>query len=509
MKKLIFSFVIIVLAIPQISLAVYDNDNTCDANLVTPVVSATENDNSITLSWEEINHDDLNGYKVVISKEDEAPVYPANGYLKWITNTSITSQEINNLSSYKNGDFGYYFEEGEDYYFSITAVYGCGEKVAGNVLHLTYPGDSIACTADVKECPDGTYVSRVAPSCNFAECPNNNDTNDNYDDSEDTTTNVSHPVPVVTAQSEETGVKLSWNKINDDRFTGYKVVVSKSTKNPKYPDHGYARYITNSNTTSFLLDNSSEYVRGDFGGFLKPGEDYYFSITALYGNVRVAGNSIELVYNGPGHNVKPEPKKDPIVVYKEKAKLLRADGLGDILAELKELRDIVKEQQNEIKYLRSLIVDFKDIAQNVQDSLNNFITYGVDENTQKLGAGERAAVIYSFKSAFKKLPETDEEMADAIKIANGRWPSKTNEAAEHRAKIEFKKIYLRDADMSNPNDNAAVTVMAYGLRQKAENRNLDSEREGIKTFKYIYGSTPDSTEDWNIMQAITYSGATR
>jgi len=24
---------------------------------------------------------------------------------------------------------------------------------------------------DVKECPDGSFVSRVAPSCEFAPCP--------------------------------------------------------------------------------------------------------------------------------------------------------------------------------------------------------------------------------------------------------------------------------------------------------------------------------------------------
>ena len=63
--------------------------------------------------------------------------------------------------------------------------------------------------------------------------------------------------------------------------------------------------------------------------------------------------------------------------------------------------------------------------------------------------------------------------------------------------------------MDDPGDNAAVTVMAYGLRQKAENRNLESEKKGINTFKNIYGYHPASTEDWNIMQAITYSGAAR
>jgi hypothetical protein len=29
----------------------------------------------------------------------------------------------------------------------------------------------VMCTADVKECSDGTYVARVPPSCEFAPCP--------------------------------------------------------------------------------------------------------------------------------------------------------------------------------------------------------------------------------------------------------------------------------------------------------------------------------------------------
>jgi hypothetical protein len=117
--------------------------------------------------------------------------------------------------------------------------------------------------------------------------------------------------------------------------------------------------------------------------------------------------------------------------------------------------------------------------------------------------------MHSFKAAFKKLPETEDELSDAIKIANGRWPSMTNEEAEKLAKKQFEKIYKHIADMDNARDNAAITVMAYGLRQKAENRNLESEKSGIKIFKDIYGHVPSSTEDWNIMQAITYSGASR
>ncbi|MBP9702017.1 MAG: cupredoxin domain-containing protein [Candidatus Pacebacteria bacterium] len=31
--------------------------------------------------------------------------------------------------------------------------------------------DSVACTMDAKQCSDGSYVGRVAPFCEFAECP--------------------------------------------------------------------------------------------------------------------------------------------------------------------------------------------------------------------------------------------------------------------------------------------------------------------------------------------------
>ena len=31
--------------------------------------------------------------------------------------------------------------------------------------------DDVMCTADVKQCPDGTHVSRTPPSCDFKVCP--------------------------------------------------------------------------------------------------------------------------------------------------------------------------------------------------------------------------------------------------------------------------------------------------------------------------------------------------
>lgn len=33
------------------------------------------------------------------------------------------------------------------------------------------PTDGVMCTQEVKECPDGSYVGRTGPKCEFKECP--------------------------------------------------------------------------------------------------------------------------------------------------------------------------------------------------------------------------------------------------------------------------------------------------------------------------------------------------
>ncbi len=150
--------------------------------------------------------------------------------------------------------------------------------------------------------------------------------------------------------------------------------------------------------------------------------------------------------------------------------------------------------------------DLGEIASTSKYSIAYFIEYGTP-TTQRLGSGERAGVINSYYGAFNKLPQTEEEWSDIIKIANGRWPTQSAETAETKAIEKFKEIYLRDPDLINPNDNAAVTIIAYGLRPA--NRNLDSERAGISIFKAIFLSNPITALAWDMVRAIAYSGATR
>ncbi len=191
------------------------------------------------------------------------------------------------------------------------------------------------------------------------------------------------------------------------------------------------------------------------------------------------------------------------------AGLLVKNNIQDVLSNIKESRSNARERNVEQNQLRLLSNEMKKVSETAREAINAFVAYGVDDNTRRLGEGERAAVMHSYERAFGKLPENEEEFFDIIKISNGRWPGSVSERNEEEARENFKKIYKREVREDNAHDISAVKIMAYGLKQRAENRNLNSERRGIEIFKDIFGHLPSTTEDWNIMQAITYSGAAR
>jgi hypothetical protein len=61
--------------------------------------------------------------------------------------------------------------------------------------------------------------------------------------------------------------------------------------------------------------------------------------------------------------------------------------------------------------------------------------------------------------------------------------------------------------MNDPKDNAAVTVIAYGLRPA--NRNMESEKKAINIYHSIFKKSPSEAQDWDLVRAIAYSGASR
>jgi hypothetical protein len=240
-----------------------DEDNEDEEAYVAPVVSASVENGILILKWSKIDSPKFKEYRVVISKNDSTPRYPENGYLYTITDPNRTIAVINNNDEYNSGDFGKYLTKGEKYYFSVTAVYDDG-RAYGNTVRMQYNGT---------ENPE-LYV-----------------------------------MPVVTASEENGKLVLRWNKIESSNFVSYRVVASKNDSSPSYPENGYLFTITDRNKNYAVIDNSTAYTNGDFGGYFIKGEAYYFNITAEYKDRTVVGNTIKVRYKGADNpKLFPAPK---------------------------------------------------------------------------------------------------------------------------------------------------------------------------------------------------------
>lgn len=231
--------------------AVYYGSNSPNSYIAPSIYTAVEN-GVLVVRWNKINSNNLQGYKVVLSKNDSSPSYPENGYLYWYTDRDRTYAVINNTDPYTSGDFGRYLTKGEKYYVNVTAVYN-DRYMPSNTIQFTYNGT------------------------------------DNPD---------SYIAPIVSSSIENNRLVLRWNKIDSANLLGYRVVASKSDNTPSYPDNGYLYWITDRSRNYAVVDNSAAYTSGDFGKYFLKGEDYYFSITAVYKDKNITGNTITVKYSG-------------------------------------------------------------------------------------------------------------------------------------------------------------------------------------------------------------------
>jgi uncharacterized protein YneF (UPF0154 family) len=51
------------------------------------------------------------------------------------------------------------------------AMYYRSQKMIDDANTPPIEEEGVACTMDAMECPDGSYVGRTAPDCEFAPCP--------------------------------------------------------------------------------------------------------------------------------------------------------------------------------------------------------------------------------------------------------------------------------------------------------------------------------------------------
>ncbi len=151
--------------------------------------------------------------------------------------------------------------KGETQYFGIWAEYSNGTKVSSNAVGYKVPEAEPSATPE----PDDTATATPQPSVSDAPVTGH----------------------TVTGKISGSNVVLYWGKETAENFKGYKVVASKTNPSPKYPDDGYLKYITDSDTTSIKL------YEGYAG--LKGGTYYYFSVTYLFEDgSTIAANAVKL-----------------------------------------------------------------------------------------------------------------------------------------------------------------------------------------------------------------------
>jgi len=85
----------------------------------------------------------------------------------------------------------------------------------------------------------------------------------------------------VTASVSDDGVLLSWEKIDDSRFSQYVVVASLSDSSPEYSANGFLMKFNNPDTVSYWIDGDVAYSSGDFTSFEK-NTTYYFAVSVEY-----------------------------------------------------------------------------------------------------------------------------------------------------------------------------------------------------------------------------------
>lgn len=211
-----------------------------------------QKDAGLKMIWTKELSSQLEGYKVVISKNNSTPSYPDDGYLKWITDRNSNYIFVDNKIKYNGGDVSEYLLPDTEYYFSITYIYKDKKVTTPAVL--------------VK-----TPVNLTVPG------------------SEPT---LAQEKIVVSATVYDTVIKLNWSKETHSSLQGYKVVISKNNSTPSYPDDGYLVWITDPYKNYWTIDNKTSYTGGDFYGSLLANETYYMTVTYVYTDKKVTGNAV-------------------------------------------------------------------------------------------------------------------------------------------------------------------------------------------------------------------------
>lgn len=147
--------------------------------------------------------------------------------------------------------------------------------------------------------------------------------------------------------------------------------------------------------------------------------------------------------------------------------------------------------------------EFKVVAtENQTKAMTNFIAYGISLSTQKLGTGERRAVLRDYLEIIGKAGVV---WSDIENIANGLKPVGRNLNKEKSQvgiiREMWKKMLGRDPNFKDAKEDLAWNTMMYRVRF---DRDLEKEKDGIGKFRGIFKRLPISPLDWAAVRALGY-----
>jgi plastocyanin len=138
--------------------------------------------------------------------------------------------------------------------------------------------DAVVCTMDAKLCPDGTYVGRIGPNCEFALCPGATSSTEAATSTGilDSITNASSSITATTSVKLATSTTITYTA---NGFTPSSVIVAKGAKvtfvnnsnagmwvasdphptHNGYPDFDAEKAISNGGSYSFTFDKEGSW----------------------------------------------------------------------------------------------------------------------------------------------------------------------------------------------------------------------------------------------------------
>ncbi len=331
-----------------------------------------------------------------------------------------------------------------------------------------------------------------------------------------TLSRLAKPPKVRTLQASLGSVKLSWvNPTDYEWFSG--VAILKSTTG-YLTTYDASAQVFNPTTLENWTDTDvspdttyyySFFVYDDVGIYSDP-EFVSIKTVPLSQVTGGGGGGFSLPRNSPTTNppeasLPPPVRFSPVLIPNEVAKLV-ANSLAAQADVVGAARSTTLEQRYTTTFLPQLAPASAKLPEAKRTTILSFVTYGTP-STVRLGSGERAGVVASFKVAYGKSPQTEVDWHDVLKLASGRTPSLRNLTREKDMAAIFRRIYLRVPGATSIYDQNAVTILTYGLRVSP--RNLKSEQAALKTFRAIFRRLPKSSADWDTLRAIAYSGAKR